>query len=474
MKIRSLALPVSLVLASMTAAVVVACSSSDDSRAFDETEEDAGHANLPDASVGNDSSASDGATVEQDAKAPFDPKDEAVTCPPSGPCAVQLVAGDNHFCTRMNDGSVRCWGDNSKGTLGTADAGAAEGDAGIEILDGGADGGTVSGTGYVVSKVETLEGATQISAGGTTTCALVANGGVQCWGGNDKGQLGLQTTPAISDSNAHPTAAAVALPSAAKRVDVGARSACAMLTNGETWCWGDNSQYELGRAQPTTMGGPDKASLDGYTIERTAAGTNNTFGITPEGKIISWGAVGTSGVLALRQSNLTKDYLPAEADIDPPVSSFAVASGSPGHACAIILGNVSCWGLSATGGLGTGSPERAPIPIAAPVANRTAWPQQVAAGGELTCVRLTDGTVQCTGTNARGALGRITTETAAWTFRPSTEFGGHAVAVAVGKTSVCALVQNGSVVCWGGNDKGELGQGMTDKIPHPTPVSIAF
>ncbi len=85
--------------------IVAACASIDD---VDEAN-GAPSASLPDAAPSADaSSESDGAVP----RPPFDPTDEPVTCAASPtPCAVQLVAGENHFCARMNDGTARCWGD---------------------------------------------------------------------------------------------------------------------------------------------------------------------------------------------------------------------------------------------------------------------------------------------------------------------------------------------------------------------------
>jgi alpha-tubulin suppressor-like RCC1 family protein len=39
---------------------------------------------------------------------------------------------------------------------------------------------------------------------------------------------------------------------------------------------------------------------------------------------------------------------------------------------------------------------------------------------------------------------------------------------------VCALVEDGTVACWGGNERGELGLPTRDTNAHPTPVPVAF
>ena len=126
------------------------------------------------------------------------------------------------------------------------------------------------------------------------------------------------------------------------------------------------------------------------------------------------------------------------------------------------------------GALGLGLPEREASPRRAELASTTAWPQHVAVAGDLTCVRLTDGTVECAGDNAFGALGRDPASPYGTFFERAELFAEHAVKVAATTHTVCALVRDGSVACWGSNAHGELGQGTTDTDPHPSPVRVRF
>lgn len=458
-----------IVAAASTAGAVLACSSSGNRRTTFDDDSDASAAALPEAAAPVDAGPpADSAGT----KPPFDPADEPVICAKT-PCAMQLVAGEHHFCARMSDGTVRCWGDDSRGSLG--------------VVSGGDGGGVDAGdAGSVTKAVTGLVGAVAISAGGTTTCALADAGSVRCWGGNDRGQLGS----AASDEAPHPAAVSVALGGPATRVDVGQRSACAVLGAGAVWCWGDNSQRQLARQTPDDVGGPAKAELGSLGVARTAAGTGTAFAVTTTGDVVSWGAVGGPlGSVAARVASVSPDPLPLAIGLGS-VTSFAVSSttlvpshtgGYPppppagvGHACAIAKGEVRCWGESLLGALATGLPEPTVAPLRAVVTSEKAWPQQVAAGGDITCVRLTDGALHCAGDNTRGALGTDPKKPYSMFFEPATSFTGHAVQVAVAKESVCALAQGGTVTCWGSNEYGELGLGTTDLEPHPTPVAIAF
>jgi len=81
---------------------------------------------------------------------------------------VRLSAGFGHACA-VARGAMYCWGDNSNGQLGVAGGDAGTGQAPV----------TVAGGPWVAP-----------AAGSAHTCALATDGGVWCWGANDKGQLG--------------------------------------------------------------------------------------------------------------------------------------------------------------------------------------------------------------------------------------------------------------------------------------------
>ncbi len=446
------------------ASLAIACSGSDPRGTFEP--EDAGTDARSDTNVHDEDGALGDAPSN---KPPFDPADEPVSCA-AAPCAVDLVAGNSHFCARMNDNTVRCWGDDTKGSLGRGAPGNA---------DAGADGG------WLVPRVADLQQAVQLSAGGTTTCGVVSDGGVYCWGGNDRGQLGLDVSAPAYDADRHPTPSMVALPGAAKRVDVGPTSACAVLANGEVWCWGENAHGQLARATSTTAGVPAKAEMGELRIASTAMGSYTGLGLTEAGDVVSWGAVrDPEGSLAGRVSSLVIDPRPFAIGLGSVAGLAAGATklhppGPPrwawlgiGHACAVVKGELFCWGDSLKGALGMGHQELVVEPRRAELESTTAWAQQVAIGGDLTCVRLTDGTVECAGDNSFGALGSDATVPYATYFRRVVSFEQHAVKISAATQTVCALVRDGSVLCWGSNGWGELGQGTVDNDAHASPVRV--
>jgi len=428
-------------------------------------------ANLPPDTQSDSDAGGDAGRAPRD---PFDPADEPVVCATdAGACAVQLVAGRNHFCARMSDGTVRCWGEKRFGATG-----------GAVLPDGGAA--------PAVRTIDGLAGVTQISAGGYTNCARLDDGTAKCWGSNQSGQLALSPDTPMSDLAEHPVPSLVSLEDSISRIDVGDRVVCAVLASGNVTCWGENHSQQVAQ-QAAAVAVPTELAAGSFTLSKLAMGTATSFGLTADGKVTSWGALnGRQGLIGGRLASVSPDGRPALIEQLENVTSFAASTtldrhgegrladvtlppAPPGgalphaHACAIAGGEVYCWGSSDYGALCTGLFDIERLPAHAPI-NGKAWPQQIAVGDELTCARMTDGSIQCCGVDHRGRLG-VGFSTL---FVKVDAFKGHAVQIATSHRAICALVQGGSVECWGNNQHGELGQGTSDEDAHPTPVKVAF
>src|SRR5262249_32426858 len=129
----------------------------------------------------------------------------------------QVSVGNGHACA-LTSSSVMCWGANSAGQLGNGTTD----DSSLPV-------GTM-GNGY-----------TQISAGSFHTCALTTSGGVKCWGLNIRGQLGNGTTGPSSIP-----VDVTGLTSGAIQVRAGDAHTCALMASGGIKCWGWNSNGQLG------------------------------------------------------------------------------------------------------------------------------------------------------------------------------------------------------------------------------------
>jgi alpha-tubulin suppressor-like RCC1 family protein len=92
--------------------------------------------------------------------------------------------------------------------------------------------------------------ATAVTAGGFHTCALLANGSVECWGYNDHGQLGDGThTQSATPRPATGVTTATA-------ITAGLYHTCAVVNTGSIDCWGFNINGQLGDGTNLTSAFP--------------------------------------------------------------------------------------------------------------------------------------------------------------------------------------------------------------------------
>ncbi len=137
---------------------------------------------------------------------------------------VALSVGYFHVCGLTASGAADCWGGNFVGELGNGTTQA-------------------SATPVAVSGGQTFSA---ISAGQWATCGVTSGGAAFCWGYNGYGQLGSATVPLTADPNPAPVRVSGGLTFAT--VSTGYLHTCGVTTQGIAYCWGDNSEGELGDA----------------------------------------------------------------------------------------------------------------------------------------------------------------------------------------------------------------------------------
>ncbi len=148
--------------------------------------------------------------------------------------AVAIGVGEKHSCAVKSDGSVWCWGHNNEGQLG--------------------DGTTTNS--LVPVSVSSLSGAVGVSGGVEHSCAATSGGAVWCWGGNDKGQLGDGTT---IDSLVVVQVVGVGgtgVLGSVVEIDSGLKHNCVRVSGGTVRCWGLNDKGQLGDNTTTDSSSP--------------------------------------------------------------------------------------------------------------------------------------------------------------------------------------------------------------------------
>lgn len=404
---------------------------------------DSSSASLPDAAPSGDEDAD-----VADAGEPYDGSAKAVTCTAT-PCALDITAGAHHFCARLDGGTVQCWGDDTSGALGGGPAPDGLGDDDAR--------GTVEALG--------LTEIVQISTAGNSNCALSKSGVTRCWGANTSGQLGISPQDPYSDWDTHYVAINIASGATFTRIDVGLATTCGLDANGGGLCWGDNSTGQLTSSDFSNPSGPSTADFAGNHLVRTAFSAATGYGLTDKATLVTWGTV------AARPSSIASDPSPAPI---PGLSGVVDLAVGATHACAITGGDVYCWGSSAKQALCNGLPDAQRFPTIAPIFDKKKA-QQISVGTNSTCIRLTNGELQCCGDDTYGQLGdENDAGTLAPAFRPVATLKDPAVRVVTADDTTCALLETGEVVCWGGNTQGELGGPKKDSDPHPVPTKVVF
>jgi len=118
----------------------------------------------------------------------------------------------------------------------------------------------------------------------------------------------------------------------------------------------------------------------------------------------------------------------------------------------------------------TASPMAAPVAPASGLGNVIALANGSAIGGAFACALLDDRTVRCRGGNRYGQLGNGTTDNSD-TAVPVTGLSG-VKSLHAGGGHACAVLNSGAVRCWGSNTYGQLGNGTFGTDPVTTPVPV--
>jgi alpha-tubulin suppressor-like RCC1 family protein len=205
-----------------------------------------------------------------------------------------------------------------------------------------------------------------------------------------------------------------------------------------------------------------------------SAGQDFTCGVTPVRTIFCWGR-NANGSLG---DGTTTDRLVPVAVSKPLGVLFDSVSAGQDHACGLsTAGTVYCWGTNTFGQLGTGNttPQTAPTLISASGLSFTS----VSAAAQFSCAVTTVNTVRCWGFNDNGQLGTAPGTPGSANPTPLEVTGGPFRAVSATQGHACGILtggggQDGTVVCWGLNDFGQLGRGGGNSPPFDERPGLIF
>ena len=202
--------------------------------------------------------------------------------------AISIGAGNEHTCVAVNNGRAYCWGDNYYGQLGAS---------------------TTDWNSYtpLIVQIPGNRDVVSIAAGGFHSCAVLDNGKVMCWGADNWGQLG---DGGANENVNYPVYVSMGS-NTARAIVTGWHTSCMILDYGDTQCWGRNSKGQVGS-------GDD--GITEYTTPSTVAGSHDfvsismidegACAITSDAEVYCWGDnwYGQAG----NAQSQTQEYIPVE------------------------------------------------------------------------------------------------------------------------------------------------------------------
>ena len=348
-----------------------------------------------------------------------------------------LATGSQFSCALLANGSVKCWGDDSFGTLGDGPPAVSRIVTATDVLD--------------LGKVK------KIAAAGSTVCAIrQADDAVRCWGLNAYHALDVDasiqavTAPVALKGFGDDVAIDVSVSTDSNRVT---SHGCVIDDAHTIGCWGHNASYELGTTAADTN--PEVVRVqDLGEYLAVVGGEAFSCGLTTDHGVKCWGN-SAYGVLGNDMPTAGATAVPVDVvGLDSGVQQIA---GSMRTACALTTsGGVKCWGSPAYGAVGASadlSQYNGVVPTPVDVAGLGSGVAAISGGTMSFCALMADeGSIYCWGYNQNGQLGNQPDPITINEFEPTpVKVVGitGATVVSIGWSHACAALAGGGVKCWG-------------------------
>ncbi|CAE7945511.1 unnamed protein product, partial [Symbiodinium necroappetens] len=222
----------------------------------------------------------------------------------------QLACGSGHTCVLLHDGAIKCFGYNGDGQLGLGD--------------------TMPGP-------QLREGRT-VTANWAHSCALSSEG-VVCWGWQ------FLSSEIISNVSSLPT---IGFELEATQIATGEQHACIRLADGRMRCWGNNEWGQLGLGDTVSRGAHEAADVDlGFPTTQIFVGYYYSCAMLQDERTLCWG---WNGDRELGRGTAIPVYESPGEVLVRKVESLSMGNA---HICFLQSGGaISCFGANDYGQLG--------------------------------------------------------------------------------------------------------------------------
>ena len=423
-----------------------------------------------------------------------------------------IVAGGGHTCA-FGDIEMYCWGLNSSGQLG--DGTTTQRTTPVQVNRGNIPAGTglyslTAGDSHTC----VLDTGNVIGGGGPIVSA-VSNVKAYCWGNNQYGQVGDGTTTTPKTTPVGVDMVGFMLPSSFRTINAGGYHTCAIGDNDVTYCWGLNNGGQLGDNSTNDASRPKAINQGniptGETLEMLSLGLYHSCAIASNAKAYCWGQ-GQYGQLG--NSGTGGSYTPVAVSQGAIPTGIGIANMGTGsyHGCVRgSNGKLYCWGQNTYGKLGDGTtttPRTSPVAVVDAAGANT---YEINIGNNTLTRTLTPGTTSISvspipahvrGTvsiNIKRLTDGVLSNSVSFVYsnfpapsisnvNPNTigQAGGETVSItgtnflnyglstfefiSAGDNHSCGIGQ-GWVFCWGQGTNGQLGNGGTTQSLTPVAIS---
>ena len=290
-----------------------------------------------------------------------------------------------------------------------------------------------------------------VTAGRDYTCALDTSGAAFCWGSNQFGQLGTQR----SDTLCGPKESSYICMRAPARVETtqrfralsaGSVHTCGISQNNEAYCWGANSNGQLG---DLSRGGPSLVRIP-TTLSwvQIAAGETHTCAIRGDAALFCWGSNDRGQV-----GNGNLSGIVGVTRVQLPGAIASVSAGQQRTCARLTSGAVYCWGaVWFKREQGLEFTQAQPSPRLVP---QSPAMTRLSVGTLTTCGTDASGFGYCWEANPRGEMGTGDTEGSTTPRRIASNL--ELLQISAGLVQTCAIAVSGIGYCWGDDSFGQLG-----------------
>jgi alpha-tubulin suppressor-like RCC1 family protein len=356
--------------------------------------------------------------------------------------AQKVAAGESWSLAKLSDGTVRSWGSNGSGQLGIGITATASSALSMTAISNAI---TIAANCYLYS-----------------SGVILSDGNVNIWGANSSGLFGINST---SPSNSSDPVTPQGISNVRSLAFCSHGTTIACKTDGTVWTWGEGEWGEIGNNSTADQYLPTQVPLITNSAVAVAGGYGHVLALLNDGKVLAWG-YNSNGQLGIgTNSPSIISYTVQTSYIGTTNTAVSVAGSNGGSIACMADGKVLRWGATGVTSY---------LPIEMPYIGTTNTAKSVAAGNTHYLVVMADGKVLSWGTgNSDGQLGD-NTNVAKTTYPVEVKYIGTtntAVAVAGGYNHSLALMADGTVLAWGDNQYGELGDG-TSGTDRWMPVTV--